>query len=185
MYTCCTSIYTALMWAWNTWQLAYLLKERMGRQKVFLVLDNIWDSEIEEVEKYLSAGYHDGSMVLLVSRSLGFLERKPCIPLHHCIEMPNVDEGGAIDVFLHYVGRSRESIKSSDEWGIVKRCVKKCYFVSASRDAHHPLALKVIGMYVKGIKLDEWEERLEVDKFKWFKEDVHLVFPFYEKDMMY
>ena len=117
---------------------------------MILVLDNIWDNDIEEVEKYLEAGYCDGSVVVLVSRSLDVLEKRLCIPSKHCMEMPNVDEDGAIDVFLHYARCRRESIKSSDEWGIIKRCVSKCYFTKGRGGcAYHPLALKVVGVQLK------------------------------------
>jgi hypothetical protein len=50
----------------------------MHRQKVFLVLDNVGDHqvEVEEAIMYLKLLYHEGSIVLLTSRSLDILHNR-------------------------------------------------------------------------------------------------------------
>ena len=63
----------------------------MKRQKVCLILDNVWEEQIEEALMYLSAGYHDGSVVLVTSRSLGVLVERLHIPEYNCMEMPNLE----------------------------------------------------------------------------------------------
>lgn len=76
---------------------------------------------------YLSVEYHDDSMVLVTSRSLDIL-CKLQIQGCDCFEMPNLKEEGAVDLFLYYIGSSREFI-NGEEWKIVHRCVKECCFL--------------------------------------------------------
>jgi hypothetical protein len=142
----------------------------MHRQRVFLVLDNLWDAQIEEARKYLRAGYHDGSMVLVTSRSKEVLCKRLQIEEHHCMQMPNLEDDGAIDVFLQYAGISRSSIKNN-EWSIITECVKKCQFLDPKKHefgtngscSYLPLALKALGSQLgsNGCNILEWEETLK------------------------
>ena len=86
-------------------------------------------------------------------------------------------------------GRSRESIKSSDEWKVIKRCVAKCLFSSEEKSRekdkqthhYHPLALKVLGSQLGSIsgEVSRWVEclgELKADKFNMFKDKVRPIF---------
>jgi hypothetical protein len=162
----------------------------MHRQKVFLVLDNVGDHqvEVEEAIMYLKLLYHEGSIVLLTSRSLDILHNRLHISRLHCMEMPNLGHKGAIDVFLHYSGISKDSIKG-DELNIVIGCVEECRFGTGgdatssckAKSTYHPLALKVLGSQFRSIGLEvcRWKEslgKLKVDKFNMLKDKKHPIF---------
>ena len=161
----------------------------MKRQKVFLVLDNVC-VEFAEARKYLDAGYHDGSKVLVTSRSVDVLKQLG-IPESNCMEMPHLDQKGAMDVFLYYariLETSKNRLPGPADMEIVKRCVEECSFPREVGDGYfeekteyHPLALKVLGSGLGslGNEVWRWEKRLEKlrsDKFNLSLEKKHRVF---------
>lgn len=174
---------------WNFWQLSYLLKNRMHQQKVFLVLDNVWDNQLEEALMYLKAGYLADSIVLVTSRSFDILQE-----LHiqecDCLEMPGLEEVEAFELFLYHSGMSGEVCLSENDLGIIRRCIGQCYLLKPEKpgssyglgrtNLYHPLALKALGSELGRISHDVsiWErslERLEADKFNMMEHHVFSV----------
>jgi hypothetical protein len=153
----------------------------MHHQKVFLVLDNLWDDQVEEAQNYLKVGYHDGSMVLVTSRSKEVLCKRLQIEEHHCMQMPNLEDDGAIDVFLSYVGISKESIKDLKEFMIIIKCIRNCCFSSKNgndQGSYLPLALKALGSQLGSIghNILRWEQVLEKVEFNMLRDKKHPIF---------
>lgn len=171
-------------------QLVGILKERLQRQKVFLVLDNVWENQIDDVCRFLQASYKDGSKVLVTSRSLSVLKTLS-ISKSGCLEMPKLKEEDAINIFLHYVGLCKP-INDNDE-KIIKICVRRCQFFTMDlvgglqcceydSGQYFPLALKVFGSHLRSISAvdpSKWMEslkKLDSHKFNPSKERQHPIY---------
>jgi hypothetical protein len=129
-------------------QLVGLFKERMHRQRVFLVLDNVSENQVGEALTFLEGKFKQGSIVLVISRSVGILQRlhvRDC----DCMEMPELEKEYATRLFRHHAA-PREPLNDSD-LGIIDQCVQECHFLKkdlgskTSTRHYHPLALKVLG----------------------------------------
>ena len=137
---------------------------------MFLILDNV--REIEEALMYLKGGYHIDSIVLVISRSLNILQQ---LHIHECdcLEMPQLDEKGAIELFLDSMGRFCEVSPRDNDVSkkIIKIYVQKCCFLKPKRPRpsseleyhYHPLALKSLGSQLGAYTLDAsiWEESFQ------------------------
>lgn len=171
-------------------QLVGILKERMQKQKVFLVLDNVWENQIEDVCCFLQVSYKDESKVLVTSRSLSVLKALS-ISKSGCLEMPKLKEEDAINIFLHYIGL-RKPINNNDK-EIIKMCVRRCQFFRMdlvgglqyceyNSGQYHPLALKVFGSHLRSISAvdpSKWMEslkKLDTHKFNPSKELQHPIY---------
>lgn len=129
----------------------------MNKQKVFLVLDNVWDPQVKEVMKYLTVGYASGSMVLVTSRSQDILVQH--LHITECLEMPSLDEEGAVDVFspLHWIQGAHQGQGTRHHHKILNECrfLKQnevgSSFGEKSNYRYLPLALKVLGNQLQSI----------------------------------
>lgn len=160
------------------YQLVGLLKTRLHQRKVFLVLDNVWENRIDDVRRLLEVGLQSapGSKILVTSRSLLVLKRLS-ITANDCIQMPNLTEQDATDLFLHHAAPNLSQPINEREREIIKRCVGQClfskrdlggfmYHLNASQ--YHPLALKVWGCQLRDIS--------EVDPSRWMESSRKLQF---------
>jgi hypothetical protein len=152
----------------------------MPKKRMFLALDNVQDGNIEEAKKYLGFRYGYGSVILVVSRSRGVLERLG-IRDGDCIEMPELDKEGATNLFVYHAeSRLPQPLDCSHEEAIA-RCVERCRFLKRDigretcTQHYHPLALKVLGRHLGSISYNplKW---LSKDQF--FRKLHHLLFDF-------
>jgi hypothetical protein len=145
-------------------QLKYLVQERISRQRAFLALDNIWDDSqsLNHARTILQAPFHKGSLVIVTARSKNTLE---LLGIHGdaCIEMPELGEGDAMNLFLYHAACGKQFTKEEEKHDILQ-CVRRCYFrKGGGGDSHyHPLALKALGVQLRcvGDKPSKWVEKL-------------------------
>lgn len=143
---------------------------------MFLVVDNVWDDHIEDAQRYLNVGFHDGSMVLVMfSNDCTF---KNAIAWRCQIWRKWVQ----IDVFLHYAGISRESIEDNSKWEIVRKCMHECCFLKGDRKLQcQKMICKVLEDQVGSMSLgtQKWDEnlkKLKADKFNTLKDQIPPIF---------
>ena len=138
---------------------------------MFLAIDNVWDDTgaIEEAHGYLTNELHPESKVLVTARckqtltNLGILEER-------CFEMPDLKEEDAMDLFLHYACPSLSPIERQDpeHVKVFRKCISYAWHskrgdTEKSRAHHfHPLALKVLGLFMKTLTPfpSKWIEKL-------------------------
>jgi hypothetical protein len=123
------------------------MKRRMGRQDVFLAVDNVEDAESsrQQVRDFLKCTFSAGSKVLVTGRSsivvrnvLGRDEETFCKPV------PNVDAIEALSIFLDKAAPGRSiSLLSAEEKYVVWECAKQACFSGK----YHPLALRALASY--------------------------------------
>ncbi|KAG0556584.1 hypothetical protein KC19_11G064900 [Ceratodon purpureus] len=103
-----------------------LLKERVHKHKVFLAIDNVWDSSVsrDAALTFLQAGFHCDSMVLVTARTRDILVRLD-IDENHCIEMPELDKEEATKLFLHHALPYCSQVEGSQR-EVVEQCVERC-----------------------------------------------------------
>jgi hypothetical protein len=154
-------------------QLKYLVHKRISRQRAFLALDNIWDDSqsLNHARTILEAPFHKGSLVIVTARSKNTLE---LLGIHGdaCIEMPELGEGDAMNLFLYHAARWKKFAKEEEKHDILL-CVRRYYFQKGGGgDFHyHPLALQALGVQLcsVGDKPSKWMEKLpRVRNFNYF-----------------
>jgi hypothetical protein len=149
-------------------QLKDILEKRISSQKTFLALDNVWDDfqSLQDARMILEAPFLKGSLVIVIARSKSTLE---LLGLHGdaCIEMPNLGEGDAINLFLYHAARGKQFAKEKEKHDILQ-CVRRCYF---DKGDGYPLALEALGLQLRcmGDKPLEWVKNLpKVRNFSYF-----------------
>jgi hypothetical protein len=143
----------------------------MPQKRMFLALDNVQDGNISEAQKYLGFRYGYGSVILVVSRSLGVLERLG-IRDGDCIEMPELDKEGATNLFFYYAGHGLPQPLDWSRLEAIARCVERCRFWKRDigRETctphYHALALTVLGRHLGSVSYDplQWN-KLSKDQF--------------------
>ena len=142
---------------------------------MFLAIDNVWDDRrsLEEVYGYLVHELHPESKVLVTTRCKETL-RSLGIPKQCCFEMPDLREEDAMSLFLHYACPSPSPIDLADpeHLNVIRECISyarysKIWDTDLSHAYHfHPLALKVLGLYMKTLTPfpSKWIEKLNNPK---------------------
>ncbi|KAG0601427.1 hypothetical protein M758_11G109900 [Ceratodon purpureus] len=143
-----------------------LLKQNIIKQKVFIAIDNVFDSSkcLEEAGAYLKLNYSPNSVVVVTARSLDQLEMVK-IEKTNCMEMPDLEKDEARSLFLYHAtdaGRVQDAPEVEVGEEIIKRCLKKCYFGKGREGKHHyhPLALEVLGRQLV-YNLEPWKVQLD------------------------
>jgi hypothetical protein len=138
---------------------------------VFLAIDNVWDDDpsFEEAAGYLVRELHSESKVLVTARCKKTL-RNLGIQEECCFEMPDLGKEDAMGLFLHYACPSPSPIDlaNPEHLEVVEKCVSYAWHskgedTKLSPTYHfHPLALKVLGSYMKTLTPfpSKWIEKL-------------------------
>jgi hypothetical protein len=155
-------------------QLKYLVQERISRQRAFLALDNIWDDSqsLNHARTILQAPFHKGSLVIVTARSKNTLEH---LGIHGnaCIEMPELGEGDAMNLFLYHAAHGKQFGEEEEKQDVLQ-CIRRCYFQKGAEGSfhYHPLALQTLGLQLScmGDKPSEWVKKLpRVRNFNHFR----------------
>ena len=138
---------------------------------MFLAIDNVWDGpqSLGEADGYLVRELHPESKVLVTARCKTTLRRLG-IQEECCFEMPDLREEDAMGLFLDYACPTPSPINlaNHEHITVVKRCIFYAWH-SKSGDTilshayhFHPLALKVLGLYMKTLTPfpSKWIEKL-------------------------
>jgi hypothetical protein len=154
---------------------------------VFLAIDNVWDDprSLGEAHGYLVRELHPESKVLVTARCKETL-RSLGIPEDCCFVMPDLREEDAMDLFLHNACPSPSPIDLANpkHLKVIKDCIsyawhsKGCDTKLSPTYHFHPLALKVLGLYMKTLTPfpSKWIEKLNSPKILGSKvKDVNLV----------
>ncbi|KAG0600824.1 hypothetical protein M758_11G063300 [Ceratodon purpureus] len=160
-----------------------VLKERVHKHKVFLAIDNVWDTSVsrDAALTFLQAGFHCDSMVLVTARTRDILVRLD-IDENHCMEMPELDKEEATKLFLHHALSSCPQLEGP-QCHVVEQCVERCRFdkggaVGTSGFQYVPLAIKVLAGQLGGSSKDplDWREGMSKLYFNLSQERVHPIF---------
>ncbi|KAG0601530.1 hypothetical protein M758_11G119300 [Ceratodon purpureus] len=142
-----------------------LLSQNIIKQKVFIAIDNVFDSSkcLEEADAYLKLNYSPNSVVVVTARSLDQLQMLQ-IEKSNCLEMPDLEKDEARSLFMYHAthaGRVQDAPEVEVGEEIIKRCLKKCYFGKGREGKHHyhPLALEVLGRQL-GYDPEPWKVQL-------------------------
>lgn len=154
----------------------------MCKQKTFLAIDNVLDDSksIEQAKMYLQANFHDGSVVMVTSRTLATLTYLG-INTSACFEIPELEREDAKNLLLHHAAYGTKFSNYQDEL-IVDECVALCNFRKDNKRGYHyvPIALKALGTQLSyiGNKPLEWSKTLPKIKanFNILKEEHNPVF---------
>ena len=142
---------------------------------MFLAIDNVWDDprSLGEANDYLSNDLHPESKVLVTARCKTTL-RNLGIQGECCFEMPDLREEDAMDLFLQNACPSPSPIElaNPEHLNVVRKCISYALYSKRgdtewSRAYHfHPLALKVLGLFMKTLTPfpSKWIEKLNNPK---------------------
>lgn len=127
-------------------QLRKYLKDRVHNQRVFLVVENVSQSSIEEAEFYVKAGYARGSRVLVTSRNESFLEKLFGGPQYSdfCQPVPSLNDIEAVQLVLAKgaPGRSITDLNNLEYKMVSDCCAKSCF-----DEQYHPSFLIAVASY--------------------------------------
>ena len=138
---------------------------------MFLAIDNVWDDppSLEEANGYLTNELHPESKVLVTARCKETL-RNLGIEEECCFAMPDLRKEDAMGLFLHHACPSPSPIKlaNPEHLKVVRDCISYARYskrgdTEMSRAYHfHPLALKVLGLFMKTLTPfpSKWIEKL-------------------------
>ena len=140
-----------------------MLNRGIGKQRIFLALDNMSDASILEAQHYLSQSFMPGSIIIVTARSLGLLlQLRPYLDETNCLEMPDLEEEEAKSLFSK---SSKFEPRNEIDEQLILRCLERCRFRKDVDKEHchfHPLALHVLGTQLGFIDPGQW--RLQLDK---------------------
>lgn len=124
------------------------LRERMPRQRIFLAVDNIFDSaeSIEAARMFLRLRFHPNSMVVVTSRSQDVLQRSLGIPESCCVLCPSVTAEEARQIILDHINIPSTELLTDEQEQILYQTVERCNF-----GGYHPLSLKVLAAQLGSI----------------------------------
>lgn len=111
-----------------------------------MAIDNIWDTakSIDFAQAFLKANFHKDSIVIVAARSQRTLELLQ-LDVAACIEMPELGQGDATKLFLHYAANGQE-FTSEEDMRFIDICVKRCYISKGNGGLHyHPATLEDLG----------------------------------------
>ncbi len=111
--------------------------------EVFLTIDNVSSTTMNQALTLLRANYGPGSVVLVTARSLNELTSLR-IDASRCMEMPEIQIEEARALFLNRAACVLP-INVDDE--LISSCVQHCFFEkgNGASSHYHPLALQVLG----------------------------------------
>ena len=154
---------------------------------MFLAIDNVWDDSqsLGEAYGYLCHALHPESKVLVTARCKETL-RNLGIHGECCFEMPDLREEDAMGLFLQHACPSPSPIDlaNPEHLKVTRECIsyarycKREYTKLPHAYHFHPLALKVLGLYMKTLTPfpSKWIEKLNNPKILGSKvKDVNLV----------
>ena len=154
---------------------------------MFLAIDNVWDDDpsLKEAAGYLVRELHLESKLLVTARCKKTL-RSLDIQEECCFEMPNLREEDAMGLFLHNACPSPSPIDLADpeHLKVIRQCISYARYsksgdTTLSHAYHfHPLALKVLGLFMKTLTPfpSKWIEKFNNPKILGSKvTDVNLV----------
>ena len=145
---------------------------------VFLAIDNLSESSIDEAKKYLKVEYCRGSILMVTARAfddLKYVGIDDC----NCLAMPELEREEARALFLFHAEPKQEVDKK-----VVMHCISRCWFFKGFKNSshYHPLALKVLGSQLATQDPKEWESQLnEVDVFNQRQERENPIFSIFRR----
>ena len=162
-------------------QCGQLWKEEIGKQAIFLAIDNVTDStEAIKQAQLLSTRLHKKSIIILTNRALEVLKgRQLGMNENSLLEMLELEKEEAKALFMEnalpeYIGRS-----DVDE--IVNRCLEQCYLGKGDgKNYHyHPLALEVLGKQFGSMEYNREKSTRELEKVDVFNRRREKKHPFF------
>lgn len=143
------------------------LKDRVPNQRVFLVVENVSQNNIEEAEFYVNAGYARGSRVLVTSRTKSFLESvfRGQQYSDFCHPVPVlIAEEAALLVLTKAAPNKEITELDENEYEIVDYCCSRCFIDKQ----YHPSSLIALANYLRTIGDDiiAWKPQLESESFR-------------------
>lgn len=168
-------IEAAHCWIWGH-NLVYLnivpqgrkyLKDRVLNQRVFLVVENVSQNNIEEAEFYVNAGYARGSRVLVTSRTKRVLESvfRGQQYSDFCRPVPVLNAKEAALLVLTKAAPNKEITElDENEYEVVDYCCRRCFIDKQ----YHPSSLIALANYLRTIGDDiiAWKPQLESESFR-------------------
>lgn len=126
-----------------------LLQNEIWSKPIFLAIDNVSEDmkSIEMVKLLLNGGFHEGSRVLITTRTLDVLENAHLgIDERNMFQMPDLNEEEAKLVLLRYATQDYEAIHVDED--VIDKCLMQCHFKKGDKKKshYHPLALKTLGI---------------------------------------
>ncbi|XP_073390626.1 uncharacterized protein [Physcomitrium patens] len=168
----------------NVDEYRHRLNRDMRNLGVFLTIDNVSGTTMEQALTLLKAGYGPGSVLLVTARSLDQLKSLR-IDTNECLEMPELEIDEAKSLFLYHAACVPATRNEADE-ELILFCVRRCCFRKGCGISYHyhPLALQVLGEQLGrvGYVPERWWALLnEIDLFNPFREPKHPVFSILRK----
>ncbi|GJS42789.1 NB-ARC domains-containing protein [Tanacetum coccineum] len=127
---------------------AMVIKQRMSCQRVLLVFDDVDDHEQLEAIAGSHTWFCPGSLIIFTAKDKQLLRSHRVDEIH---DMDFLDEDRSLELFRSYA--FKEKFSSTDFEEVSQKVVK---YVQG-----HPLALKVLGRFLYGKTVGQWESELE------------------------
>jgi hypothetical protein len=129
------------------------LKERLQGKKFLLVLDDVWNEDYDEWDRFLTPLKYGakGSMILVTTRNESVVSDKRTVPTHHLKELT---EDNCLLVFTKHAFHVENPNDYEELLQIGREIAKKCKGL--------PLAAKTLGGLLRTKRdVEEWEKILE------------------------
>ncbi|GJR34174.1 NB-ARC domains-containing protein [Tanacetum coccineum] len=127
---------------------AMVIKQRMSCQRVLLVFDDVDDHEQLETIAGSHTWFCPGSLIIFTAKDKQLLRSHRVDEVH---DMDFLDEDRSLELFRSYAFKEKDS--STDFKEVSQKVVK---YVQG-----HPLALKVLGLFLYGKTVGQWVSELE------------------------
>ncbi|XP_052305780.1 putative disease resistance RPP13-like protein 1 isoform X2 [Populus trichocarpa] len=137
----------------NLDKLQLQLKERLQGNKFLLVLDDVWNEDYDEWDRFLTPLKYGakGSMILVTTRNESVASVTRTVPTHHLKELT---EDNCLLVFTKHAFRGKNPNDYEELLQIGREIAKKCKGL--------PLAAKTLGGLLRTKRdVEEWEKILE------------------------
>ncbi|KAL9349265.1 hypothetical protein Peur_056520 [Populus x canadensis] len=137
----------------NLDQLQLLLKERLHGKKFLLVLDDVWNEDYAEWEKFLTPLKYgaQGSKILVTTRNESVASFMRTVPTHHLKELT---EDSCWSLFAKHAFRGENPTAHEELQEIGRAIARKCKGL--------PLAAVTLGGLLRAKRdVEEWEKILE------------------------
>ncbi|KAJ7005079.1 disease resistance RPP13-like protein 1 [Populus alba x Populus x berolinensis] len=148
----------------NLDQLQLQLKERLQGNKFLLVLDDVWNEDYDEWDRFLTPLKYgaQGSKILVTTRNESVASVMRTVPTHHLKELT---EDSCWSVFAKHAFRGENPNDYEELLEIGREIVRKCKGL--------PLAAKTLGGLLRTQRdVEEWEKLLESNLWDLRKDNI-------------